>query len=200
MNSLRLPSFWPDAAQRLAEQAFDGRPVELGVCAQLGEHGLHLALAKAEVAQGGEDLGVCVDAAWVYWVAVSGAIRMAEDQSAVGLVVDEQLAAMDGAVMTSAQGQKVFGLVATAFCAWLDVMHVDERRVGAAWGAATPLVAREHGATQRRWDALLGARVRTGVGACGSPLQVCIDGAGDPFGNGSFLSRARRACAHMGVD
>ena len=106
MNSLRLPSFWPDAAQRLAEQAFDGRSVELGVCAQLGEHGLHLTLAKAEVAQGGEDLGVCVDAAWVYCVAVSGAIRMAEDQSAVGPVVDEQLAAM-GAFMEAFHKQLV---------------------------------------------------------------------------------------------
>ncbi len=195
MSFLRLPSSWPDAAQRLAEQAFDGRSVELGVCTQLGEHGLHLTLAKAEVAQGGEDLGVCVDAAWVYWVPVSGAIRVAEDQSTVAVALDEQLAAMDGSVMASAKRQQIAGLVATAFCAWLNMMHVDERRMGAAWSAATPLVAREHGATQRWWDALLSAPTRTDIGACGSLLQVGVDGA--PFGNGSFLSRAR--CVHVDV-
>jgi hypothetical protein len=40
------------------------------------------------------------------------------------------------------------------------MMHVEERRVGAAWGAATASISREHGATQRWWDALLGTRAR----------------------------------------
>jgi hypothetical protein len=46
----------PDPAARLAEQTFDIRAAQLRVAAQLTEHGLHLTLAKAEVAQGGEDL------------------------------------------------------------------------------------------------------------------------------------------------
>jgi hypothetical protein len=60
-SPIRSPGFWPDSAQRLTQQAFDARSAELGVGAQLGEHRLHLALAEAEVAQGGEDLGVRVD-------------------------------------------------------------------------------------------------------------------------------------------
>ena len=164
LRSLRSPSFRSDSAQRFSEQAFDGRSAELCVAAQLGEHRLHLAFAKAELAQGGEDLGVRVDEPWRHRVPVSGAVSMAEDQSSVVLPRDEQLAAMDGSAMSSAQGQKVFGLVATAFCARLDVMHVDERRVRAARGAATVLVAGEHGPAQGRWGALLGAGA--GAGGC----------------------------------
>jgi hypothetical protein len=40
----------------------DASLAEFGVDTQLGEHGLDLGLAKTEVAQSGEDLGVCVDA------------------------------------------------------------------------------------------------------------------------------------------
>ena len=43
------------------EQLFDARAAELRIAAQLGQHRLHLALAKAEMAQGGEDLGMRVD-------------------------------------------------------------------------------------------------------------------------------------------
>jgi hypothetical protein len=35
---------------------FDARAGELRVTTQLGQHRLHLTLAKAEVTQGGEDL------------------------------------------------------------------------------------------------------------------------------------------------
>ena len=59
---------------------------------------------------------------------------MSEDERTVVLALDEQLAAMDGAVMRSTQRQEVRGLVAAAFGAGLDVMDVDERRVGAARG------------------------------------------------------------------
>jgi len=45
---------------------------------------------------------VRVDEPWRYRVTVSGAVRMAESQPSVGLALDEQLAAMDGAVMTCA--------------------------------------------------------------------------------------------------
>ena len=193
--------FLPDSAERYAEQAFDARSVELCVAVQLGEHGTHLALAKAEVAQGGEDLGVCVGAPWVYWVAVSGAVRMAEAQSAVGLVVNEQLAAMGGSVMASAERQKVGGLVATTFCAWLNMMHVDERRVGAAWGAATASIALEHGATQSWRDALLGARARTDIGRVhvGAPRALMGRGAFVAVSVGSGLSTLLRVSVRDGV-
>ena len=39
-------------------------------------------------------LACASDAPWVYWLPVGGAIRMAEGQSSVGRLLDEQLAAM----------------------------------------------------------------------------------------------------------
>ena len=48
------------------------------------------------------------------------------------------------------------------------MVRVDERRVGAARHAATVSIAREHGATQRRRDALLRARARMSVSSDGS--------------------------------
>jgi len=67
-----------------------------------------------------------------------------------------------------AQDQEVRRFIATAFCAWPHVVHVDEGRVGAARHRAALSVAREHGAPQRRRHALSGA-ARTAVGIGGSP-------------------------------
>jgi hypothetical protein len=61
-----------------------------------------------------------------------------------------------------------------------DMMHVDERRVSAAGHAAAVSIAREHGATQRRPDALLGAQARLSVSSRGLRLR------------GAWLWRARR--------
>jgi hypothetical protein len=110
---------------------------------------------------------VGVDALRDERVAVGGAIGMLEAESAIALEVDEQLAAMDGSMVRRAQDQEVRRFMATAFCAWLHVVHVDEGRVGAARHRAAVSIAREHGAPQRRRDALSGA-ARTDVGAGGS--------------------------------
>ena len=104
---------------------------------------------------------MCVDEARRHRAAVG----VSEDERAVVLALDEQLAAMDGSAMSATQRQEVRGLVAAALGAGLDVMDVDERRVGAARGATAALVAHEHGATQRRRDALFGARERPIIGA-----------------------------------
>ena len=73
---------------------------------------------------------MCVDEARRYRAAVGGAVGVSKDERTVVLALDEQLAAMDGAVVSSAESQKVGCLVATAFRASLNMMHVDERRVG----------------------------------------------------------------------
>src|SRR6185503_9209415 len=86
---LPSPGCRSDSAEGFAKQAFDANIAEFGVGAQLGEHGLDLGLAKAEVAQSGEDLGVCVDALRHERVAVGSAVRMAEAERAIALAVDE---------------------------------------------------------------------------------------------------------------
>ena len=73
---------------------------------------------------------MCVDEARRHRAAVG----VSEDERAVVLALDEQLAAMDGSAMSATQRQEVRGLVAAALGAGLDVMDVDERRVGAARG------------------------------------------------------------------
>ena len=93
------PRIRPDPSERLAEQMFDARAAELRVAAQLGQHGLHLTLAKAEMPQGGEDLGMHVDESWRHRAAVGGTIRVPEAEGPFMLAVDEQLAAMGGSMM-----------------------------------------------------------------------------------------------------
>ena len=166
----------------------DAGTAEFGVGAQLGEHGLHLGFAEAEVAQGGEDLGVCVDALRDERVAVGSAIGVPEAERTIALDVNEQLAAMGGSMVRRAQDQEVRRFIATAFCAWPHVVHVDEGRVGASRHRAAASIAREHGASQRRRDALSGA-ARTDVGGSLRRGRVGRDGGG--------LSPALRV--HVGV-
>jgi hypothetical protein len=131
---------------------------------------------------------VCVDALRDERVAVGSAIGMPETERAISLEVDEQLAAMDGSVVSRAKPQKIRCLVATAFGARLDMVHVDERRVGAARHRASVSIAREHGAPQRGRDALPGA-ARTDLGAGGSLWRGRVGRVG-----GVVLSSA--VCAH----
>ena len=62
----------------------------------------------------------------------------------------------------------------TAFGARLHMVHIDERRVGAARHAATVSIAREHRPSQRRWDALLRARAGMSVSSGGSRAHVGV--------------------------
>ena len=153
----------PDSTERLAEQMFDARAGELRVAAQLGQHILHLTLAKSEVAQRGEDLGMHVDESRRCRAAVGGAIGVPEGEGLLRPTVDEQFAAMGGSMMSRAERQEIRGLMPTPFGPRLNMVHVDECRMGAARHAATVSIAGEHGATQRRRDALLGARARMRV-------------------------------------
>jgi len=159
------------------EQVLDASTAESSVGAQLGEHRLDLGLAEAEVAQGGEDLGVGVDAPRDERVAVGSAIGVPEAERAIALEVDDQLAAMDSSMVRRAQDQEVRGFMATAFGAWLHVVNVHERRVGASRHRAAVSVAREHGAPQRRRHALSGTE-RTDVGARGSLRRGRVGGDG----------------------
>src|SRR5262245_42280972 len=75
---------WTDSPQGLAKQVFSRRRAEAGFGAQLGEHGLDLPLAEAEVAKGGEDLGVGVGGFSAQRLPVRRAIGMAKDGPRVG--------------------------------------------------------------------------------------------------------------------
>jgi hypothetical protein len=138
---------------------------------------------------------VCVDAPRHEGIAVGSAVRMPEAERASALAVDEQLAAMGGSVVSRAQGQKIGRLVATAFGARLDMVHVDERRVGAARHRASVSIAREHGAPQRGRDTLPGA-ARTDLGAGGSlrPGRVGRVALWPALG-----AHVGVVCAHVGV-
>ncbi len=112
--------------------------------------------------------------------------------------VDEQLTATNGSVEGRAQRHEVRCLVAPAFCARPYVMHVDERRVGAAWHAAAASIAREHGAAQRWRDTLLRPRARIDLGSSVSLRR----GIGSLDGRGARPDSccARRREARRGCD
>jgi hypothetical protein len=155
-----------DPAKRLTELMFDARAFQLRVAAKLGEHGLHLGLAEAQLAQGGEELRMHVDDARRPGAAVSRAIRVPEGRRTLAPAVDEQLPAMDGSMMHGAQRRKVRCLIAATLGARLDVVHIDKRGVSAAGHAATVSIASEDGAANGGWDALLralAARAHVGV-------------------------------------
>lgn len=163
--------------------------------AQLGQHDLHLALPNAELAQGEKTLAWASTSPSEIGLPLGGAIGMPEGDGPLPPALDEQLTAVGRSVMRRAQRQEIRGLVAAAFGARLDMVHVDEGRVMAARDAAAALIARKHGASQRGRDALLGARARTGVGGIGSVGSIgsvgllrwrCVRG-------GLVLAAARRA-------
>ena len=81
-TAARSTRFRSDSAKRLIEQAFNGRSFELCIT-RSSESTVHLALAEAEAAQGGEDLGVCVDEARRHRVAVGGAVGVSEDERTI---------------------------------------------------------------------------------------------------------------------
>ena len=60
--------------------------------------------------------------------------------------VDQELAAVGGAVVGAADGDEVFGIVGAAFGPQVKVMEVDEGGVAAAGDAAAAVVAGEDGA------------------------------------------------------
>jgi hypothetical protein len=103
----RSPRAQLDSTESFAQQALDGRSGERRVGTQLGQHGLHLTLAKAEVAQRREDLGVGVDALRRRHVTVGRAIRVPKDDEPVAVALDEQLAAMGRAMVHRAKHQKI---------------------------------------------------------------------------------------------
>jgi hypothetical protein len=77
------------AAPSCLRHSTDRRIVQLRVIAQLREHDFYCALAEAELPQCGEDFGVRVDRARRRRVAVSGPIRVPEDEGAFVLALDE---------------------------------------------------------------------------------------------------------------
>ena len=101
-----------------------------------------------------------------------------------GRAVDQELAAVGGAVVGAADGDEVFGIVGAAFGAQVEVVEVDEGGVAAAGDAAAAVVAGEDGSAQRGWGALFGSRAcRVGVGRHGGLSAHVGVGVHDSFGS-----------------
>ena len=107
---------------------------------------MDLSLAKAQMTQGREHLGLGFDGVRPFGVTVLAAVRVSEVRlgCATG---DEELAAMGRAVMRSTNGDDIFGFVLAALRAWHDVVQIEKRSVDTAWNLAALVVAPEHGAT-----------------------------------------------------
>lgn len=113
---------------------------------QLGKRHTDLGLTKTEPAQGGEDLGVCVERVGSIELAVGAAIGVLEGRVRRG-TLDGELAAMDRTVVNAADGEDIFGRVPATFGAELDVMQVEVQGVLAAGDAAAAVITQQHGTT-----------------------------------------------------
>jgi hypothetical protein len=138
-------------AQRLPQQIFQARRPKLRVALQLGEHGSDLSLAKAEVAERREDLGVSADdlgrAGGADRAPIRAAVGVAKANLSVTAPLEVELTAVSGPVVAPTKRQKVLGVVLSAFGPRHEVVNVDEAALRAAGHPAAPLVPRENGAT-----------------------------------------------------
>ena len=135
---------WSDVAEGFAQEVFGGYVAQVWVLAELAEDGARFAFAEAEVAEGAEDLGVGVYRIGAHGFAVGCAVGVPERQG-FGGSFDDELAAVGGAVMGSAQGDQVFDGVLAALGAGLEVVHIDEAGVLATGDAATLAIAGDDG-------------------------------------------------------
>src|SRR3954470_20474127 len=103
-------------------------------------------------------------------IAISVAVGMSKAKARARRLQDE-VAAMDGAMVSAAKSDQVVGFVPTASGARQDVMDVEEVAVSAAGHATAVLVTEEDGAAESGRDRLAGARLcvvvraRVGMGA-----------------------------------
>ena len=88
-----------NSAQGFAQQALHRCLAQLVIGTELGEDSPDVSFAKAQVAQGGEDLGLRLDDPRRSGLAVGAAVRVPEHRRAVEARFDEELAAMGGTVM-----------------------------------------------------------------------------------------------------
>jgi len=143
-HSRALKSSRPRATksgQRRPQQRIEAGLLQGWLAPQPVEYGTDLPLAKAEVAQRGEDPGSSLDGLRLHAVAVLAAVRMAGADSAVFAPIENDLAAMGGAVMRIADANEVFHRVTPTFGAELEMMHIQKARVLTARNLAAALIA-----------------------------------------------------------
>jgi len=93
--------------QRCAEQTVEGSRAKRRFALQVLERGTDLSFAKAEVAQGGEDLGPKIEQLRPHVATILRAVGMADAERAALAPVDRDLAAVGGAVVGSADANDI---------------------------------------------------------------------------------------------
>jgi len=156
------PAAFTDASARRKSRQRSAHPLlDRGTCKftlalELLERSMHVSFAKTEAAQRPEGLGSCFEHLGPYDATVGAAVGVADAEGRCR-AVDEQLAAMGGAVVGAAEGDEVLGVVGAAFGAELEMVDVDEGGIAATRDAAAAVVACEDGPAQRGWGGLLRA-------------------------------------------
>ena len=90
----------------------------------LRERSTHVSFTEAETAQGGENLGLCLDLARLGHLAIVAAVSVLEANAPGHAADDAELTAVCCPMMHAAQGDEVIGLAAAALRAELDVVKV----------------------------------------------------------------------------
>ena len=104
------------------------------------EGALGLAFAEAHPGESSKGFRARIGNGGSDGAAVGGAFRMGELQVRRSRARDDELAQVDGAVVSSAEGHEVFEGVIAVFRAKPDVVHVLKDRVTAAGDATFPAV------------------------------------------------------------
>jgi hypothetical protein len=90
----------------------------------VGERSTNVSFTEAEMAQGGEGLGLRLDATRLDHLAVVAAVSVLEANAPGHTAGDPELAAVCCPVMRTAQSDEIVGIVAATLGAELEVMKI----------------------------------------------------------------------------
>jgi hypothetical protein len=82
---------------------------------------------------------------------------MPEGQPRRNPAFNQKVSTVQRPVMRTAETNQVIDIMAAALGSWIDVMHIDERRVTATGHHAAPAIATQNPAPDGGRDRLLGA-------------------------------------------
>ena len=153
---------------RQREQPAANESLEIRACAHVGADSIqrssHFAFAKAHARERPKGFGSQVRRRRRDCSPVDRAVGVAKAQARGRRALDEHLPAMDSPVVGSTRRDEIVRLVATAFGARVNVVHIQKSSRAAAGEDAAPAIAAEHRAANSRRHVLRRAGCRRALG------------------------------------
>jgi hypothetical protein len=151
-----------------AAQAGPDDRLRVGGAIELGPHRLEgiadRPLLETQILQGREGIGPRHRGLGRRDGPIGGAIAVIEAEAADRVALDDQAAVVLGGMVGRAQRDQPLRIVRAAFATTIQMVHLDERRMGAARYGTTATVAAQHLAADCRRDRLRGSPAGAGLG------------------------------------